>query len=354
MTNTNEIYGPKLEGPPDWEAPATVGQFVPGIETIDDIYTATSGCGLLCRAGGEDPVGWGWRAVSGAALVAPVGGAMVRNLVEPAFDFLRHSGDEIVEGVVNLLRRGCANSFSADTLVMTDDGPLPIGEIVEGELVLAYNEATGEIGYYPVVALISHVDMQVVYLTIEGEVVITTPEHPFYTSEGEWVDAAELEVGDEIRTAAWTTGTVETVYTVTQPQQMYNFTVGIAHTYFVGDSSWLVHNCPDTQQLKNIISKYPLGNYCERCAQEVYDLFKKSGVDAHIGHMETDLPFITLKDGTRVNNNPTNTFHEFVLANGRVYDAITGADGMPLDDYKKLFYDGVFDDGTLRLSYSSP
>ena len=31
-----------------------------------------------------------------------------------------------------------------------------------------------------------------------------------------------------------------------QPQMMYNMTVATAHTYFVGDGQWLVHNaCPD-------------------------------------------------------------------------------------------------------------
>jgi hypothetical protein len=45
---------------------------------------------------------------------------------------------------------------------MTINGPVPIEEIEPGDLVLAYNEATGEIGYYPVTDLISHIDMQVV------------------------------------------------------------------------------------------------------------------------------------------------------------------------------------------------
>ncbi|MCB0036462.1 MAG: hypothetical protein KDE51_20660 [Anaerolineales bacterium] len=150
--------------------------------------------------------------------------------------------DDVLGKMDELLGSCFRNSFSGDTLVMTDDGPVPIAEIVEGEIVLAYNEATGEIGYYPVVALISNLNMQVVLVTIDGEAIAATAGHPFYTSEGEWVDAADLEVGDEIRTAAWTTGTVEAVVTVTQPQQMYNFTVAEAHTYFVGDKKWLVHN----------------------------------------------------------------------------------------------------------------
>ena len=47
---------------------------------------------------------------------------------------------------------------------------------------------------------------------------MTTAEHPFYTAEGEWVEASELEAGDEIRTAEWDTGVVESVYAVTRQQ----------------------------------------------------------------------------------------------------------------------------------------
>ena len=36
--------------------------------------------------------------------------------------------------------------------------------------------------------------------------------------------------------------TVEAIDFVYQPQAMYNFTVASAHTYFVGDGQWLVHN----------------------------------------------------------------------------------------------------------------
>ncbi len=136
----------------------------------------------------------------------------------------------------------CFNSFEEGTLVSTPDGMMPIEQILIGDYVLAYNEATGEIDAYPVTDLISHIDMEVVYLRIDGEMIVTTDEHPFYTSNDEWVDAGDLVVGDEIRQLNWETGTVEAVYTVTQPQSMYNFTVGTAHTYFVGDEQWLVHN----------------------------------------------------------------------------------------------------------------
>lgn len=90
-----------------------------------------------------------------------------------------------------------------------------------------------------------HVDPVIMTLTVDGEQVETTPEHPFFTIEGEWLAVAELQIGDEIRTAEWGSGTIESIHFTVAPQPMYNFTVATAHTYFVGDGQWLVHNsCP--------------------------------------------------------------------------------------------------------------
>lgn len=61
------------------------------------------------------------------------------------------------------------NSFSADTLVMPPSGLKPIAKLVKGELVLAYNEATGEMGAYSIVDTISHVDPEIVLLTLDGD-----------------------------------------------------------------------------------------------------------------------------------------------------------------------------------------
>ncbi|GIV97687.1 MAG: hypothetical protein KatS3mg057_2344 [Herpetosiphonaceae bacterium] len=115
--------------------------------------------------------------------------------------------------------RSClrGNSFSADTRVVTGDGPVPIAEVEEGDLVLAYNEATGETGYYTVTAVMVHADPVVVELTIDGELIATTPEHPFYALERGWVEAGELRAGDEVRRADGTTGTVGFLEVVAQP-----------------------------------------------------------------------------------------------------------------------------------------
>jgi hypothetical protein len=113
------------------------------------------------------------------------------------------------------------------------------------DVVLAYHEVEGSLDYYPVLDVWAHEDPVIVELVIDGEVIFTTPEHPFYTDGGDWIPAVALQAGDEIRRADWDTGTVETITFIASPQTMYNFTVATSHTYFVGEGQWLVHNaCP--------------------------------------------------------------------------------------------------------------
>jgi hypothetical protein len=143
------------------------------------------------------------------------------------------------------------NSFTPDTLVTTPDGDKPIGDIEVGDIVLAYNEETGEIGEYPVTAVWVHDDDNLLTLTIEGEVIITTTDHPFYTDEGEWILAGDLQIGDAVVSADGDFGTVDAVVITDGTAEVYNLTVDEAHTYFVGDGEWLVHNSCDNPNVRD-------------------------------------------------------------------------------------------------------
>ncbi len=140
------------------------------------------------------------------------------------------------------LARGFCNSFSAETLVMTEDGLEPISTLQIGTKVLAYNEVTGEVSYYPITHLWEHEDPIIVYLTINDELIETTPEHPFFTAAGLWLDAGDLQAGHKVYNSTGHTRVVEAIEFVDQPQIMYNLTVDEAHTFFVGHGQWLVHN----------------------------------------------------------------------------------------------------------------
>ena len=90
-------------------------------------------------------------------------------------------------------------------------------------------------------------------MTIDGELIETTAEHPFYELESapwlavgqtaeRWTDALELENGDLVWQADGTTGVVQSREIVAREQRMYNLTVAEARTFFVGREQWLVHN----------------------------------------------------------------------------------------------------------------
>jgi hypothetical protein len=152
-------------------------------------------------------------------------------------EVIGHGTKRVVRDVANHL---C--SFSPDTEVATEDGGKPIGDIKVGDDVLAYDEESGEVISGTVTAVWIHTDESIQHLTIDGERLETTPDHPFYTDTDEWVAAGELQVGDRILKADGNYGTVEASETVQQSQKMYNLTIDDEHTFFVGDGQWLVHN----------------------------------------------------------------------------------------------------------------
>lgn len=149
-----------------------------------------------------------------------------------------------------------ADSFDANTPVETDGqgDTTPISNLKVGDHVLAYNQDTGATGSYTVTAVLVHTDPTEVYLTIDGEQIETTPEHPFYTLEYGWVNAGDLQLGEHIRRDDGSYGTVMTIKVKQYQQVMYNLTVDTAHTFFVGVDHWLVHNkiCINVSK-----SKYP-------------------------------------------------------------------------------------------------
>jgi len=55
--------------------------------------------------------------------------------------------------------------------------------------------------------------------------------------------AGELQIGQHVLSASGTAGVVSAVETFPAPARLYDLTVEGAHTYFVGEGRWLVHNC---------------------------------------------------------------------------------------------------------------
>ncbi len=154
--------------------------------------------------------------------------------------------------------RICPASFSADTLIATPDGDKPISEIEVGDVILAYSEATEEVDIYHVSATHTQHHETTLDVTIDGETLHTTDEHPFYVirdNEEQWVEAKHLQADDRVLAADGTLGVVEAIEIVDKPQTMYNLTVALVATYMVGDGQWVVHNqnCDDISGAKTRI-----------------------------------------------------------------------------------------------------
>jgi len=79
---------------------------------------------------------------------------------------------------------------------------------------------------------------------VNGEEIVTTPSHPFYVPKFGWTLAINLRAGDILVLSNGEYVVVEAIQheILESPIKVYNFEVQDFHTYFVGESSVLVHN----------------------------------------------------------------------------------------------------------------
>lgn len=151
-----------------------------------------------------------------------------------------------MEGTISGAISGAATSsycFVAGTTVLTSTGSIAIENICQGDYVWAWDEATGDIALKPVVQLFVNQATELVHVTVNGEEIICTNEHPFYSPVKGWTDACKLRAGDILVTVNGEYVVVEKIQheILESPISVYNFEVEDYHTYYVGNSV-LVHN----------------------------------------------------------------------------------------------------------------
>ncbi len=142
--------------------------------------------------------------------------------------------------------RGRSCSFSGATLVLMADGSRkPIEDVKVGDRVLATDPETGETVAREVTHLWVH-DDTLVDLTVDGDVITTTEDHPFWNeTDHEWQRADLLDEGDRVRGADGDLLEVQGLdWSSARTAAAYNLTVDDIHTYYVaaGDDTVLVHN----------------------------------------------------------------------------------------------------------------
>jgi serpin B len=137
--------------------------------------------------------------------------------------------------------------FAAGTPVMTPAGPRPIEALQVGDLVLARDENNLEAEPQPKrVEKLYRSDAAILELLVQGRLVRTTQQHPFFVKGKGWLPAGELLPRDLLSTAAGDWVEVNAVERTSATEAVYNLQVADYHTYFVGQREWgfavWVHN----------------------------------------------------------------------------------------------------------------
>jgi hypothetical protein len=132
--------------------------------------------------------------------------------------------------------------FPAGTEVSTPDGDRPIESLQEGDEVYAFDFETGEVVVREIKTIFQREAIQLVQLTVDGDLIEATMEHPFWVSGRGWVEAGHLEVGMELWGIDGEARTITSIGGRSGPVAVFNFEVDEEHTYFVGDEPVLVHN----------------------------------------------------------------------------------------------------------------
>jgi hypothetical protein len=153
------------------------------------------------------------------------------------------SADVEVQDLGNTQISAGSKCFVAGTEILTTEGMKSIEDIRVGDWVIADDPTTlGEIESRVVTDTFVRRARGVVDLYVDGEVISTTGEHPFWTPDRGWVEAKDLAVGSLLQTEDGRVIDVDRVEKREGDFTVYNFRVEGFHTYYVSDLSVLVHN----------------------------------------------------------------------------------------------------------------
>ena len=128
---------------------------------------------------------------------------------------------------------GC---FVAGTHIQIPNGIKYIEDIKVGDIVKSFDVGTSSTVNSKVTETYVHSDRY--YMIING-IIKTTSVHPFYT-DGKWVEAGDLSIGDKILHVDGLEHTIDSIELSDEPVTVYNFEVDGTHNYFA--EGYLVHN----------------------------------------------------------------------------------------------------------------
>ncbi|MBY0460847.1 MAG: HINT domain-containing protein, partial [Gemmataceae bacterium] len=122
----------------------------------------------------------------------------------------------------------------------------------------------------------------------DGELIRTTPEHPFWVEGQSWTQAGALKEGDRIATLSGEWVPLTEVYDTDQWEPVYNVRVADWHTYFVGDEGWgwaaWAHNIYFQGSLETCVQRLLVTRYGwkQADADKIYDLGQEADVHGDV------------------------------------------------------------------------
>ena len=180
-------------------------------------------------------------------------------------------------------------------------------------LVWATDPETGETALKPVVQIFNNQTNELVHVTVNGETITCTTEHPFYSPVKGWIAACQLRAGDVLVMLNGEYVVVEQVQheLLESPVAIYNFEVAGFHTYYVGDTEVLVHN--SCEQKHHVMT-----NKNKKFTPEFKKIADKYGLNLNKADN-----IISVKNHR---GHHTSKYHEFILNKVQAYDAMANGD----------------------------
>ena len=131
--------------------------------------------------------------------------------------------------------------FAAGTPVHTREGTRPIEEIEVGDQVISQDVATGALSFQPVVFVHRNPPAKTLRMMLsDGQYVVCSIYHRFWRANLGWAQARELTPGDSLRSLAGVVRVKSIEPDSVQP--LYNLDVAGSRTFFVGQTTLLVHD----------------------------------------------------------------------------------------------------------------
>ena len=159
--------------------------------------------------------------------------------------------------------------FVAGTEVATPHGPIAIEAIRPGQTVLTWDLEGERLVTGTVLACMVREVAGTLELTVGGETIRTTSEHPFWVPGSGWLTASDLRPGTRLLSGSGARLTVDAMRRIDGAATVYNMEVGGLHTYLVSAARVLVHN------KSNIYTLVSRASECPRRARELLEFVDK-------------------------------------------------------------------------------